>query len=73
MDNIENKYPVIYFDVKQLDGDKTMMLIKPLTDYFRREKVPFVVLPNSTSLVFLDKKDLLKCLYATIEEVESWD
>lgn len=73
MDNIENKYPVLYYDVKQATSNDLSNLINPVTDYFKRENVPFIVLPNTTSMSFMSKKDILKKLYAAIEEVEAWD
>lgn len=73
MDNIEKKYPVLYYDVKNVGSDGLVELINPLVDYFKREKVPFIVLPNTTSMSFMTKKELLKQLYNAIEEVEAWD
>ena len=73
MDNIENKYPVLYYDITKADIEITFNLINPLLEYYKREKIPFIVVPNSVSLNYLHKPTILKQLYKTIEEVEEWD
>lgn len=77
MEKAENKkeYPVLYYDIKTaLDHpDLLENLWKQLNEYFSRENVPFIMLPNLTQMHLIKKEDLLKKLYAAIEEVESWD
>ena len=78
MENIENKqkeYPILYYDIKTAleHPDLLENLWKQLHEYFSRENVPFIMLPNLTQMNFMNKKDLLKKLYAAIEEVEAWD
>ena len=72
MDN-EKKYPVLYYDLSTTDVDTVAELSKQLTEYFEREKVPFILLPKDVMVLkWLNKEEVLCFLKNIIEEVEKW-
>jgi hypothetical protein len=72
MDN-EKKYPVLYYDLSTTDVDIVAGLSKQLTEYFQKEKVPFILLPKDImELKWLSKEETLEHLRNIIKEVEEW-
>ena len=70
----EKKFPVLYYDLSTVDLDTVAKLSNQLANYFKREKVPFVLLPKDVmTLKLLSKKEALDNLKEIMKEVESWE
>ncbi len=69
---MEKKYPVLYYDLENI-GDETLHeLADGLEEYFKRENVPFILLPKQTNLNWLTKKEALEQVEKLKEYVETW-
>jgi len=70
---MKGKYaPVLYYDAS--DMERVMDMIEPLSEYFKRENVPFIFLPKDiTELKYQTKDEILKWLEDVKKEVEKWD
>lgn len=76
MESLEKKYPVLYYDLDSetnLTPDFLADLSKQLDEYFKREKVPFIVLPKTTNLKWITKEDAIEQLEKILEEVKTWE
>ena len=76
MELSEKKYPVLYYDLDSetnLTPDFLVDLSKQLEEYFKREKVPFIVLPKTTNLKWITKEDAIEQLENMLAEVKSWE
>lgn len=70
----EKKFPVLYYDLDIADLDLVYQISNQLTEYFKREKVPFILLPKDVmTLKLLSKKEALDKLRDIMKEVESWE
>ena len=70
----EKKFPVLYYDLDIADLDLIYQISNQLTEYFNREKVPFILLPKDVmTLKLLSKKEALDKLRDIMKEVESWE
>ena len=72
MDN-ENKYPVLYYDMENMDSDTFQTLSLQLCEYFAREKVHFILLPKQTQLKWCTKDEIKEQLLKALKEVETWE
>lgn len=73
MEGNENKYPVLYYDLENIDSDTLMRVFEQLSDYFKKEKVPFIMLPKQTNLSWLTKEEAVEIIEKMLEEVKKWD
>lgn len=69
----ENKYPVLYYDLENIDSDTLMRVFEQLSDYFKKEKVPFIMLPKQTNLSWLTKEEAVEIIEKMLEEVKKWE
>ena len=70
----ENKvYPVLYYDLGNIDLETLRHLYGQIEDFFDRENVPFILLPRDINLKYLTKEEALKELERLKEYVESWE
>ena len=75
MDN-EKKYPVLYYDLDDLENFSPDFIVdigQQLADYFKREKVPFILIPKVTNLKWITKEDAIEQLETMLEEVKTWE
>lgn len=74
MDNIEKKYPILFYDIGNEDKEKVMEVLMDLAEFYKAENIPFVFLPkNYTELEYMTKDEAIKLLNEIIKEVEKWD
>ena len=69
---MEEKYPVLYYDLENIDYDTLRELADGLEKYFKRENVPFILLPKQTNMKWLTKKEALEQIEKLKEYVETW-
>ena len=70
----ENKvYPVLYYDLSNIDIETFGHLYNKIEEFFDRENVPFILLPKDINLNYLTKEEALKELERLKEYVESWE
>lgn len=70
----EKKYPVLYYDMNNVDRETLLKLSDQLGKYFDRENVPFILLPKDVmELKWLSKEEALDLLNKIVEEVKSWE
>lgn len=74
MDNIEKKYPVLFYELDNENREKVMDTLMELREYYNTENIPFVFLPKRyIELEYMTKTEAIKILNEIIEEVEKWD
>ena len=74
MDNIEKKYPVLFYDIDNENREKVMDTLMELREYYEKENIPFVFIPKHyIELEFMTKTEAIKILNEIIKEVEKWD
>lgn len=70
----ENKvYPVLYYDLGNIDLETLNRLYGCLENFFDRENIPFILLPKDMNLKYLTKERALEELERLKEYVESWE
>ena len=70
----ENKvYPVLYYDLGNIDVDTLVRLCSQIEDFFDRDNVPFILLPKDINLKYLTKEEALKEIEKLKEYVETWE
>ena len=69
---MEEKYPVLYYDLENIDDETLYKIAEQLEEYFKRENVPLILLPNQTNLNWLTKKEALEQIEKLKEYVETW-
>jgi hypothetical protein len=70
----EKRFPVIYYDIHGIAPETLKKLSNQLEEYFKREEVPFLLLPKDVmDFKLLTKKETLGFLNKMIEEVKSWE
>ena len=69
---MEEKYPVLYYDLENIDYDTLRELADGLEEYFKREKVPFILLPKQMDIKWMTKEEALKRIESIKEYVETW-
>ena len=70
----EKKFPVLYYDLDIADVELVQQISNQLSNYFQREKIPFILLPKDVmTLKLLSKKEALDKLRDIMKEVESWE
>ena len=69
---MEEKYPVLYYDLENIDLETLRELADGLEEYFKRENVPFILLPKQTNMKWLTKKEALEQIEKLKEYVETW-
>ena len=69
---MEEKYPVLYYDLETTNLDALTELAAQLREYFKRENVPFILLPKQTNMKWLTKKEALEQIEKLKEYVETW-
>lgn len=69
---MEEKYPVLYYDLETTDYDILTELAAQLREYFERENVPFILLPKQTNMKWLTKEEALEQIEKLKEYVETW-
>jgi len=70
----EKRYPVLYYDMNNVDKETLLKLSDQLGKYFDRENVPFILLPKDImELKWLPKEEALNLLNKIVEEVKSWE
>ena len=69
---MEKKYPVLYYDLETTDYDILIELATQLREYFKRENVPFILLPKQTTMKWLTKEEALEQIEKLKEYVETW-
>lgn len=69
---MEKKYPVLYYDLANIDLESLHELADGLQEYFKRENVPFILLPKQTNLNWLTKKEALEQIEKLKKYVETW-
>lgn len=69
---MEGKYPVLYYDLESISDETLRELADGLEEYFKRENVPFILIPKQTNLKWLTKKEALEQIEKLKEYVETW-
>lgn len=69
---MEEKFPVLYYDLGNIDLDTLMELSKSLEEYFNRENIPFILLPKQMDMEWMTKEEALKRIESIKEYVETW-
>ena len=69
---MEEKYPVLYYNLENIDLETLHELADGLGEYFKKENVPFILLPKQTNLNWLTKKEALEQIEKLKEYVETW-
>lgn len=69
---MEKKYPVLYYDLANIDDQILHELAKQLEEFFERENVPFILLPKQMNMEWITKKEALKRIEDIKEYVETW-
>ena len=69
---MEREYPVLYYDLGNIDLETLQKLAEQLEEYFKRENVPFILLPKQTNMRWLTKKEALEQIEKLKEYVETW-
>ena len=69
---MEREYPVLYYDLGNIDLETLQKLADQLEEYFKRENVPFILLPKQTTMKWLTKKEALEQIEKLKEYVETW-
>ena len=70
---MEKKYPVLYYDLENIDFDTLVRLVEQLEEYFNRENIPFLLLPKNMNLEYLTKERALEELKRLEEYVKTWE
>ena len=76
MEGNEKKYPVLYYNLEDADDftpDFLMNVGKQLSEYFKRDNVPFIMLPKVTNLQWITKEDAIEQLEEMLNEVKTWE
>ena len=69
---MEREYPVLYYDLENIDLETLRELADGLEEYFKREKVPFILLPKQMDIKWMTKEEALKRIESIKEYVETW-
>ena len=69
---MEEKYPVLYYDLGNIDLETLRELADGLEEYFKRENVPFILLPKQMDIKWMTKEEALKRIEDIKEYVETW-
>ena len=69
---MEGKYPVLYYDLENIDLETLRELADGLEEYFKRENVPFILLPKQMDMKWMTKEEALKRIESIKEYVETW-
>lgn len=69
---MEEKYPVLYYDLENISDETLHELAEEIGEYFKRENVPFILLPKQTNMKWLTKKEALEQIEKLKEYVETW-
>ena len=69
---MEKKYPVLYYDLETTNLDALTELAAQLREYFKRENVPFILLPKQTNMKWLTKEEALEQIEKLKEYVKTW-
>ena len=69
---MEGKYPVLYYDLGNIDLETLHKLAEQLEEYFKREKIPFILLPKQMDMEWITKEEALKRIESIKEYVETW-
>lgn len=69
---MEEKYPVLYYDLGNIDLEILRELADQLEEYFKRENVPFILLPKQMDMEWITKEEALKRIESIKEYVETW-
>ena len=69
---MEREYPVLYYDLGNIDLETLQKLADGLEKYFERENVPFILLPKQMDIKWMTKEEALKRIESIKEYVETW-
>ena len=69
---MEREYPVLYYDLGNIDLETLRELADGLEEYFKRENVPFILLPKQMDMEWMTKEEALKRIESIKEYVETW-
>lgn len=69
---MEEKYPVLYYDLENISDETLHELANGLEEYFKRENVPFILLPKQMDMKWMTKKEALEQIKNIKEYVETW-
>ena len=69
---MEEKYPVLYYDLGNIDLETLQKIADQLEEYFKRENVPFILLPKQMEMKWMTKEEALKRIEDIKEYVEIW-
>ena len=69
---MEKEYPVLYYDLGNIDLETLRELADQLEEYFKRENVPFILLPKQMDMEWMTKEEALKRIESIKEYVETW-
>jgi hypothetical protein len=69
---MEREYPVLYYDLENIDLETLRELADGLEEYFKRENVPFILLPKQMNMEWMTKEEALKRIESIKEYVETW-
>ena len=69
---MEREYPVLYYDLENIDLETLRELADGLEEYFKRENVPFILLPKQMDMKWMTKEEALKRIESIKEYVETW-
>ena len=54
---MEREYPVLYYDLETIDFETLQKLADGLEKYFKRENVPFILLPKQMDMKWITKEE----------------
>ena len=69
---MEREYPVLYYDLGNIDLETLRELADGLEEYFKRENIPFILLPKQMDMEWMTKEEALKRIESIKEYVETW-
>ena len=69
---MEEKYPVLYYDLGNIDLETLRELADGLEEYFKRENIPFILLPKQMDMEWITKEEALKRIESIKEYIETW-
>ena len=69
---MEKEYPVLYYDLGNIYLETLRELADQLEEYFKRENVPFILLPKQMDMEWMTKEEALKRIESIKEYVETW-
>ena len=69
---MEREYPVLYYDLGNIDLETLQKLADGLEKYFEIDNVPLILHPKQMDIKWMTKEEALKRIEDIKEYVETW-